>query len=441
MARPQPTASATFSQPALHENSHVRSRSLPGPVDDVEDDGGESHLERTNRPESRLHLIEEERFVDDTVRGSDTSADAERPVDRPVIVRVYDEIVHWRKKFFTVPCNSVGKAFVTELAAQLDNFVDSGGKDESALFNFATLPTLLLQKPTRENCSHKVATDHLRRRLDLWRDRNLESLLDEGRCLQMHVHGGHKPGGRLKGQKDHAREFGLSMASGQVHQALRTLAEQTTPELASGVLQAGETITLADGRSATVKDLLTEKHPQAERATSNILINGDPTNVNPIRFEALTPKLIERVAVQCKGSAGPSGLDADAWRRLCVSLKGPSTKMCQSLASLARLLATKEVSPSAVGPLMACRLIALDKNPGVRPIGVCEVARRICVIVCVIFCCSLSIKSSSSSSSWRMRSSTFECSTRMHLPISPEPSRQHVSTTSASNSWSMKREL
>ena len=172
------------------------------------------------------------------------------------------------EKVFTVPCNSVGKAFVTELAVELDNFVDSGGKDESALFNFATLPTLLLQKPTRENCSYKVATDHL----DLWRDRKLESFLDDGRCLQMHVHGGHTPGGRLKGQKDHAREFGLSMASGQVHQALRTLAEQTTPELASGVLQAGETITLADGRFATMKDLLTEKHPQAQRASSNILI-------------------------------------------------------------------------------------------------------------------------------------------------------------------------
>ena len=100
MARPHPTVPVTFSQPALHENSHVRSRSsVPGPVDEVEDDGGESHPERTNRPESRLRLDEEERFVDDTVRGSDTSADAERPVDHPVIVRVYDEIVHWRKKF------------------------------------------------------------------------------------------------------------------------------------------------------------------------------------------------------------------------------------------------------------------------------------------------------------------------------------------------------
>ena len=101
VARPQPTVSVTFSQPSLHENSHVRSRSLHGPVDEVEDDGGESHLERTNRPESRHRLVEEERFVDDTVRGSDTSADAERPVDRPVFVRVYDEIVHWRKKFYS----------------------------------------------------------------------------------------------------------------------------------------------------------------------------------------------------------------------------------------------------------------------------------------------------------------------------------------------------
>ena len=124
------------------------------------------------------------------------------------------------------------------------------------------------------------------------------------------------------------------------------------------------------------QDLLAEKHPQAQRATSDIMINGEPTNVNPIRSEALTPKLIECGALQCKWSAGPSGLGADAKRRRCVSLKGPSTKMCQSLASLAILLTTKEVSPSAVGQLMACRLIALDKNPGVRPIGVCEAARR-----------------------------------------------------------------
>ena len=107
----------TSSHPTLHENSHhVHSCSLPGPVDDIQDDGCEPHLERTDRPEPPLRMVDEERFVDDTLRGSHTSA----AVGRPMIVRVNDEVVHWRKKFLTVvPCNAVGKAFVTELAAHV----------------------------------------------------------------------------------------------------------------------------------------------------------------------------------------------------------------------------------------------------------------------------------------------------------------------------------
>ena len=53
--------------------------------------------------------------------------------------------------------------------------------------------------------------------------------------------------------------------------------------------------------------------------------------------------------------------------------------LCQALANFARKLATKAVDPATLKPFTACRLIALDKRPGVRPIGVCEVARRIAV--------------------------------------------------------------
>jgi len=35
------------------------------------------------------------------------------------------------------------------------------------------------------------------------------------------------------------------------------------------------------------------------------------------------------------------------------------------------------VDPDGLAPLMACCLVALDKQPGVRPIGICEVVRRI----------------------------------------------------------------
>ena len=44
---------------------------------------------------------------------------------------------------------------------------------------------------------------------------------------------------------------------------------------------------------------------------------------------------------------------------------------------MARRICTEYVDPEGLSSFTACRLIALDKNPGVRPIGVGEVVRRI----------------------------------------------------------------
>ena len=51
--------------------------------------------------------------------------------------------------------------------------------------------------------------------------------------------------------------------------------------------------------------------------------------------------------------------------------------MCQSLAELAKRLCSTLVDPEGLFPFLACRLIALDKCPGVRPIGIGDTARRI----------------------------------------------------------------
>lgn len=47
------------------------------------------------------------------------------------------------------------------------------------------------------------------------------------------------------------------------------------------------------------------------------------------------------------------------------------------MACVARRLCTTHVHPDGLRPFLACRLIALNKNPGVRPIGISEVPRRI----------------------------------------------------------------
>ena len=43
----------------------------------------------------------------------------------------------------------------------------------------------------------------------------------------------------------------------------------------------------------------------------------------------------------------------------------------------AKRICTNLIDPTCIAPLLACRLIALDKNPGVRPIGIGEIPRRV----------------------------------------------------------------
>jgi hypothetical protein len=71
-------------------------------------------------------------------------------------------------------------------------------------------------------------------------------------------------------------------------------------------------------------------------------------------------------------------MDAYAWKRMCSSFQKAFADLCAALVSVARRIASTFVDPEPRKPLVKCRLIALDKCPGVRPIGIGEVSR--CVI-------------------------------------------------------------
>ena len=77
------------------------------------------------------------------------------------------------------------------------------------------------------------------------------------------------------------------------------------------------------------------------------------------------------------GSHGPSGLDANEWRRILTHFGQQSVEISKTIAKIAKQLATEELNTELMEPYNACRLIPLDKNPGVRPIGIREVMRRI----------------------------------------------------------------
>lgn len=98
---------------------------------------------------------------------------------------------------------------------------------------------------------------------------------------------------------------------------------------------------------------------------------------HPVLFDQIDGDLIKKSALRVRGSAGPSGLDASYyWRCLCSSYNA-SPDLCDVIALVTRRLCTSFVDPTSVSALVASRLITLDKNPGVRPIGVGETLRRI----------------------------------------------------------------
>ena len=83
--------------------------------------------------------------------------------------------------------------------------------------------------------------------------------------------------------------------------------------------------------------------------------------------------------MRTKGTAGPSGMDAEIWKRVICSnnFKNEANELREEIAQLARNLASKHYDSSLIQAYTSCRLIPLNKNPGVRPIGVGEVLRRI----------------------------------------------------------------
>ena len=72
-------------------------------------------------------------------------------------------------------------------------------------------------------------------------------------------------------------------------------------------------------------------------------------------------------------------MDTDQFRNILVNkkFKHEGKELQEQIATLTRKLATTVIDPNTVDALIACNLIPLNKNPGVRPIGVGETLRRI----------------------------------------------------------------
>ena len=129
----------------------------------------------------------------------------------------------------------------------------------------------------------------------------------------------------------------------------------------------------------TTLNLLKQKHPRQSEADKHLLFDDIPKSIHKIKYKCIDAEVIRNTALRTRGGSGPSGMDADGWRRILTSnsFGQSSTDICMALANVAKKLSVEPDQTNSLEAFLASRLIPFDKKPGLRPIGVGEVIRRI----------------------------------------------------------------
>ena len=283
----------------------------------------------------------------------------------------YEEIIKWPRNLFNLPTGKASTAFISETARLIQEFASASALERVALKAVMVLHVLVLQKPA-DTSSAKTHLALVERRLALWKAGDVDALMHEARSIQSHRQRVARDRQTHSGGKDHAATvFARLVMQGKIKAAIRYVSEQA----AGGVLSINDLLPGSSGM--TVGDVLREKHPEGRDADPAALLQGPVLPVQPVLLESLDALTVKRCALRLTGAAGPSGVDASGWTRMCCSFGLASVDLCRAVANLGRRLTCHFVDPACLEALTACRLIPLDKCPGVRPIGIGEVLRRL----------------------------------------------------------------
>ena len=163
----------------------------------------------------------------------------------------------------------------------------------------------------------------LERRLTARTEGDLASLLQEGST----IHGQFlRTRGNARSKQQIAQSFAKLMLDGRVRAALRLLTDQDT----AGPISPDKLIDPDNNPGEIVRDILLEKHSIGQPLNPSALLPPDhhAQEPHPLTFDQLTGPLIRTTALRTECAAGPSGIDALGWRRLCTSFRGASFHLC-----------------------------------------------------------------------------------------------------------------
>ena len=309
----------------------------------------------------QLPTFEPACYIDNVKWGKHVGVEIETSLNE-----IYSKVVCWQRNLFKLPSGASGKAFIDEISRLANLWTNKTNLESVSLLALHVLGPLLLQKPSKSS-KNRDHIRHLTARLKKWKDGCFDDLILEAEAIQKRLTN------RTRKPEEVRSVFTRLMLHGKISSALQWLSSNKSKPL---------------DITPHVINTLKSKHPDAAPLSAEHVINNRLLPiVEPVIFENIDAEAICRAAKNTKGGAGPSGLDADMWRRILCSksFNKASHTACESLSLMCRRLCTEFVDPTSISSLMSCRLIPLDKNPeieepsqkGVRPIGIGEVLRRI----------------------------------------------------------------
>ena len=79
-----------------------------------------------------------------------------------------------------------------------------------------------------------------------------------------------------------------------------------------------------------------------------MLLRGEKPFFDLVIFSGIDETTIATAALRTRGAAGPSGMDADSWRKILVSKNFGNTgkELRSTIAKMAQMLCTKELQPA-----------------------------------------------------------------------------------------------
>ena len=285
----------------------------------------------------------------------------------------WKRVVQIKPIWYKNPQGKVGRLFIRKLAQIFKGTRERKWNSERLII----FPAVILYKSAGVTASKDIRAK-IKSRLKLWDEGRYNVLLED---LEVETRLRREPR-REKTADEKDRDFNTRVLSGHLRSAVRGI-----------TMRDGGNVLSADGvcskSGLPVIDVLRAKHPPPREPTSMGVEGGafETYDTTPVTIPlVISSDTVEEVSAKLTGSAGPGGPDSITLKTWCLGFGQTSGELRAEIANFTTWLANTAPTWAAYRALMACRLVALDKLPGTRPLGIGETYRRLmakCILQCI----------------------------------------------------------